>query len=73
MIAFVWVGWEFFAKSFSQGERVVTSPWMPIVYPFKFVIPLAAMLLLIQGLAQFIRAVHAGLTGEKADAGGENA
>ena len=26
----------------AQGERMVTSPWMPIVYPFKFVIPLTA-------------------------------
>jgi len=65
MIAFLWVGWEFFAKSWSQGERVVTSPWMPIVYPFKFVIPLATVLLLIQGLAEFIRSVHAGVTGER--------
>lgn len=68
LIALLWVGSEFFLKSLSQGERVVTSPWMPIVYPFKFVIPLAAALLLIQGLAQFIRAIHAGMTGERPDA-----
>jgi len=66
MLALLWVGWEFFAKSFGQGERVVTSPWMPVVYPFKFVIPLAALLLLLQGAAEFVRSVHAGLTGEKA-------
>lgn len=65
MIAFLYVGSEFFLKSLSQGERVVTSPWMPIVYPFKFVIPLSTALLLIQGLAEFIRSVHAGMTGER--------
>jgi TRAP-type mannitol/chloroaromatic compound transport system permease small subunit len=66
LIAFLWVGWEFFAKSFAQGERVVTSPWMPIVYPFKFVLPLATALLLLQGLSELIKSVHAGITGERA-------
>jgi TRAP-type mannitol/chloroaromatic compound transport system permease small subunit len=66
MAALVWVGWEFFAKSWAQGERVVTSPWMPVVYPFKLVIPLSAALLLLQGLSEFVKSVHAGLTGERA-------
>ncbi|MCC6468691.1 MAG: TRAP transporter small permease subunit [Alphaproteobacteria bacterium] len=66
LVAFLWVGWEFFAKSLSQGERVVTSPWMPIVYPFKFVMPLSTALLLLQGLSELIKSLHAGLTGERA-------
>ena len=66
--AFAWLSSAYFWKSFEQNEHIVTSPWMPIVYPFKFVIPLATALLLIQGLAQFIRAVHAGMTGARLDA-----
>jgi len=52
---FGWLGWEFFLKSFGQNERIVTSPWLPIVWPFKFVMPAAAVLLLLQGLAEFVR------------------
>lgn len=48
-----WLGWEFFLKSFGQNERIVTSPWLPIVWPFKFVMPLAAVLLLLQGISEF--------------------
>jgi TRAP-type mannitol/chloroaromatic compound transport system permease small subunit len=61
---FAWVGWGYFARSFAQGERIVTSPWMPAVYPFKFVIPLTAALLLIQGVSQVIKSWHLARHGE---------
>ena len=32
------------------GERSDASPWRPIIYPFKTVVPVAAGLLIIQGL-----------------------
>jgi TRAP-type mannitol/chloroaromatic compound transport system permease small subunit len=51
-----WLGWEYFWKSFQQNERIVTSPWLPIVWPFKFVIPFASMLLLIQGVSEVLKA-----------------
>jgi TRAP-type mannitol/chloroaromatic compound transport system permease small subunit len=43
---------------------VVTSPWMPIVYPFKFVIPLTAALLLLQSVSEFLKSLWAARTGE---------
>jgi TRAP-type mannitol/chloroaromatic compound transport system permease small subunit len=49
---FAWLGWEYFWKSFQQNERIVTSPWLPIVWPFKFVIPASAVLLLLQGASE---------------------
>lgn len=64
LIAFFVVGWEYFARSFQLGERIVTSPWMPIIYPFKFVIPLTAALLIIQGLSEFLRSMWAAAKGE---------
>jgi len=66
LIALFWFSGEFFLKSWSQGERVVTSPWMPVVYPFKFVMPLASALLLLQGAAEFLRALRVALHGERA-------
>ncbi|MFO1307182.1 MAG: TRAP transporter small permease subunit [Burkholderiales bacterium] len=55
MAVFGWLGWEYFWKSFQQNERIVTSPWLPIVWPFKFTMPLAAALLVLQGVAECIR------------------
>jgi TRAP-type mannitol/chloroaromatic compound transport system permease small subunit len=51
-----WLGWEYFWKSFQQNERIVTSPWLPIVWPFKFMIPFAMVLLLVQGVSEFLKA-----------------
>lgn len=58
------VGWDFFLKSYGQGERIVTSPWMPIVYPFKFALPLATLLLLLQGVSEFMKSMWAATKGE---------
>lgn len=63
MIAFLVVTWDYFALSFAQSERNVTSPWMPIVYPFKFVMPLSTALLLLQGVSEFLKSIYAGLRG----------
>ena len=64
LIAFLVVGWDYFLRSYLQGERIVTSPWMPIVYPFKLAIPVATALLLLQGLSEFMKSVWAARTGE---------
>ncbi|TSA18909.1 MAG: TRAP transporter small permease subunit [Betaproteobacteria bacterium] len=64
LILFLVVGWDFFLKSYGQGERIVTSPWMPIVYPFKFTLPLATLLLLLQGLSEFMKSLWAAMKGE---------
>ena len=63
LIALLWVSSDFFWVSFLRGERVVSSPWMPVIYPLKFVIPLACVLLILQGVAEFLRSVHAARTG----------
>jgi len=55
MLVFLKLGAEYFWKSFGQNERIVTSPWLPIVWPFKFVMPLTAVLLLMQGISELIK------------------
>ena len=55
MFVFTWLTWEYFWKSFQQGERIVTSPWLPIIWPFKFMMPLSGALLLLQGVAECIK------------------
>jgi TRAP-type mannitol/chloroaromatic compound transport system permease small subunit len=56
MAVFGWLGAEYFWRSYQLNERIVTSPWLPIVWPFKFVIPATAVLLVLQGIAECIRA-----------------
>jgi TRAP-type mannitol/chloroaromatic compound transport system permease small subunit len=52
--AMLWAGTEYAAKSWMQWERS-WSAWKPPLYPFKTVIPVSLLLLLIQGFANFIR------------------
>ena len=37
---------------------------MPVVYPLKFVMPVTCVLLMLQGLAELLRSLHAARTGE---------
>jgi TRAP-type mannitol/chloroaromatic compound transport system permease small subunit len=60
---FLWLGGEFAWNSWLRGERSVGSSWMPIIYPLKAVIPVAATLLLLQGLSEFLKCIHALRTG----------
>jgi TRAP-type mannitol/chloroaromatic compound transport system permease small subunit len=64
LIAFQVVTWDYFVKSWQQGERIMTSPWMPVVYPFKGVMPAATLLLLLQGVSELLKSLHAALKGE---------
>lgn len=50
----LWKGGEFAWTSLMRLERS-TSPWRPPIYPLKLIIPIAAFLILLQGLAKFIR------------------
>ncbi len=64
LLVLFWLGLDFFWRAFARGERVVSSPWMPVVWPLKGAIPLACALLLLQGVAELIRSLHAARTGE---------
>ena len=56
---FLWVSAEFAAKSWEQSELIITSPWLPIVYPFKTVIPVTTALLMIQGVSESLKCIEA--------------
>jgi TRAP-type mannitol/chloroaromatic compound transport system permease small subunit len=49
--------------AFSIGETSEQTPWRPILWPFKAVVPLACALLLIQGVSETIKSVWAARTG----------
>ena len=56
---FLVAGWDYAAHSWETFERAAMSPWRPIIYPFKAVIPVTAFLLLVQGVSELIKSVHA--------------
>ena len=61
---FLWTGWGYFEKSFTTGERFVSSPWMPVAWPFKAVMPLTGLLLALQGISELCKSLYAALHGE---------
>lgn len=63
LIIFLDVTWDFFLTSYGRGERSVTSPWMPVIYPLKLVLPATCLLLLVQGTSELLRSIHAARTG----------
>jgi TRAP-type mannitol/chloroaromatic compound transport system permease small subunit len=57
IVALVWAGWQFFLESYAIRERSSIMSDGPPIYPFKFFIPVAGALILIQGVAEIIRCV----------------
>ena len=50
----VWIGGEMAWASMQQGETTGT-PWNPPIWPVKLAIPVAGLLLLLQGTANLLR------------------
>jgi len=57
IVALSFAGWTFAASSAAIRETTFAAQALPI-YPFKFVIPLAGLLLLAQGAAEVVRCVQ---------------
>jgi TRAP-type mannitol/chloroaromatic compound transport system permease small subunit len=59
IFVFLLVGWNEGVYAWSINELSEQTPWRPILWPFKMVIPLACLLLLIQGVSETIKSVWA--------------
>ena len=57
LVPYVYHSWEI-------GERTLESFWRPPIYPFKTVMPVGVLLLLLQGLAEFIRSLTIAVRGK---------
>ncbi len=60
---FLLAAWDAAYHSWTIAERSEASAWRPIIYPFKMVMPVTAALLLLQGVAEFLKSLHAARTG----------
>ncbi len=56
VVALTWAGWNYFTDSLAIREHTFNADPIP-VYPFKFFIPLAGGILLLQGLVEIARCV----------------
>jgi TRAP-type mannitol/chloroaromatic compound transport system permease small subunit len=56
IVALTWAGWSFANESLAIREQTFNADPIPI-YPFKFVIPVAGAVLLLQGLVEIVRCV----------------
>jgi TRAP-type mannitol/chloroaromatic compound transport system permease small subunit len=45
-------------KSWQIGERSDWTPWRPVIYPLKAVIPVTAALLLLQGFSEVVKCLR---------------
>jgi TRAP-type mannitol/chloroaromatic compound transport system permease small subunit len=63
IVALTWAGWDFFDTSMKIREQTFSAEPLPL-YPFKFIIPFAGLLLLLQGIVEIVRCVQCIRAGE---------
>jgi TRAP-type mannitol/chloroaromatic compound transport system permease small subunit len=63
IVALSYAGWTFAQESAAIREQTFSADALPI-YPFKFMIPLAGILLLLQGIVEIVRCIQCLQTGE---------
>ena len=54
--ALTWAGWGYFQDSLAIHEQTFNATPLP-VYPFKFIIPVAGAVVMLQGLAEIVRCI----------------
>ena len=54
IVALTWAGWTYANEALAIREKTFSATPLPL-YPFKFVIPLAGGLLLLQGVVEIVR------------------
>jgi TRAP-type mannitol/chloroaromatic compound transport system permease small subunit len=56
IVALTWAGWTYANEALAIREKTFSATPLPL-YPFKFVLPLAGAILLLQGLVEIVRCV----------------
>ena len=63
VVALTWAGWNFANEALAIREKTFSATPLPI-YPFKFAIPVAGGMLLLQGLVEIVRCIQCIRDGE---------
>jgi TRAP-type mannitol/chloroaromatic compound transport system permease small subunit len=65
MLLYLVSGAEATWSSYALDERSAETAWFPPLWPLKAVVPVAALLLLVQGVSELAKSVHAWRSGEE--------
>ena len=63
IVALSWAGWTYANEALAIREKTFSATPLPL-YPFKFVIPVAGGLLLLQGVVEIVRCIQCIRVGE---------
>ena len=63
IVALTWAGWTYAQESLAIRESTFSATPLPL-YPFKFAIPLAGGMLLLQGIVEIVRCIQCIRDGE---------
>lgn len=64
MIILFIISFDDFRYSWEIDERSTLASWQPIIWPLRGVIPLTALLLMLQGVSELLKSLWAARTGE---------
>jgi TRAP-type mannitol/chloroaromatic compound transport system permease small subunit len=64
ILGLIYAGWDYAGISWRIREHSTVTAEGPPIYPFKTVIPIAGLLVMLQGLAEIVRCVVCLKTGE---------
>lgn len=67
----LYFAWPFAVQSYELAETSYTT-WNPIIWPVKFVIPVALALLALQAIAEWLRHLFGGDPAAQSEESGEN-
>jgi TRAP-type mannitol/chloroaromatic compound transport system permease small subunit len=56
IVALTWAGWNYAGESLAIREKTFSATPLPL-YPFKYVIPIAGAMLLLQGIVEIVRCI----------------
>jgi TRAP-type mannitol/chloroaromatic compound transport system permease small subunit len=64
ILALCYSGWDYARLAYLLNERSASTPDGPIIWPFKALIPVVGVLMLLQGLVEVARCIQCIKTGE---------
>lgn len=59
MLLFLVAGLESTWSSYAIGERSAETSWAPLLWPLKALVPASALLLMVQGVSELLKSLHA--------------
>lgn len=64
MVILFLISWDDFLYAWEINERSTLASWQPVIWPLRGVIPLTALLLMVQGVSELLKSLWAARTGE---------